>query len=158
MTATTTLTAPKTIPTPRATDHRLTPVWRVGAVATVVGAAATELFGLVARGLDVPMHAADPGASAAKDIPVGGLFMAVVMNAAVGVLLAVVLARRARRPARTFAATAVVLTALSLLGPAFAAHTELATKVVLAAAHVVAAAVIVPPLTARLRDGRVTLH
>ena len=126
------------------------PVWRVGALATVLGAAVTEAFALAARAVDVPMYAADPGADAAKEIGVGGFGMAVVMWAGLGVLLAVVLARRAKQPARTFAVTAVVLTALSLLGPIFAAHTTTATKVVLFAAHLIAAAIVIPPITRRL--------
>ena len=142
-----------TIPT-MTRDHvhaTASPVWRVGAMATITGAAVTELFSLAARALDVPMRAADPGASAAKDIPVGGFAMAVLMWAVVGTVLAVVFARRAKAPAHTFATTAVVLTALSLLGPVFATHTEVSTKVVLLVAHLIAAAVVIPPLTTRLR-------
>lgn len=143
-----------TTPTMANSDVRTTArpaVWRVGAVATIAGAGVTELFSLVARALDVPMRAAAPGASSAKDIPVGGFAMAVLMWAAVGTVLAVVLARRARMPAHTFATTAIVLTALSLLGPVFASHTELSTKLVLFATHLLAAVVVIPPLTTRLR-------
>ena len=80
--------------------------------------------------------------------------MAVVMWAALGTVFAVGLARWARRPARTFALTTVTLTVLSLAGPVFAADTTTATKVVLTVAHIVAAAVVIPPLTARLADAR----
>ena len=132
-------------------DRRTAPVWRVGVVATLAGAAATELFGLFARAIDVPMRAADPGAASAKAIPVGGLFAAVLMNAAVGVLLAMALARWAKRPARTFAIVAVGYTVLSELAPVFAAHTTTATKVVLFIAHLIAAAIIIPPIANRLR-------
>ena len=131
---------------------RTRPVWKVGALATLTGAIVTEAFSLAARAIDIPMKAADPGAEAAKDIPVGGFAMAVVMWAAVGILLAVALARWARRPARTFVITTVTLTALSLVGPAVATHTETATRVVLAVAHVVAAAVVIPPIARRLTD------
>jgi hypothetical protein len=119
----------------------------------MTAAAATELFGLVARAADVPMKAADPGAAAAETIPVGGLFMAVLINAAAGLVVAALLARWAKNPARTFALTAVVYTALSELAPLFAAHTTVGTKLVLLVAHVIAAATIVPPVTARLRAG-----
>jgi hypothetical protein len=128
------------------------PVWRVGAVATIAGAFVTELFALAARGLDVPMKAADPGAASAKDIPVGGFATAVLMWAAVGTVLAIVLARRSKAPARTFAVTTITLTVLSLLGPVLATHTATSTKIVLAVAHIVAAAVVIPPLTKRLGD------
>ena len=100
------------------------------------------------------MRAADPGAASAKAIPVGGVAMAVLMNAAVGLLLATALARWAKSPATTFAAVATAYAVLSLLGPVFAAHTHLATKVVLTVAHVVAAVVIIPRVTAALRSVR----
>jgi hypothetical protein len=143
-----TMTVPKT----HSLESTSTPsaVWRVGAIATILGAVVTEAFSLVARAIDVPMFAADPGADAAKEIPVGGFGMAVVMWAGLGAVLAVVLARRAKRPARTFAVTTVALTALSLLGPILATHTTTATKTVLFVAHLIAAAVVIPPITRRL--------
>ena len=131
-------------------DVRTRPVWQVGALATVAGAAVTELFSLAARAIDIPMKAADPGVEHAKDIPVGGFAMAVAMWAVVGTVLAAALNRWSRRPARTFVVTTVTLTVLSLLGPAFAAHTETSTKLVLAVAHVIAAAIVIPPLARRL--------
>ena len=133
-----------------ASEKATRPIWQVGALATVGGAIVTELFVLGARAVDIPMKAADPGVDHAKDIPVGGVAMAVVMWAVVGTVLAAVLARRAHNPARTFVATTVTLTVLSLLGPALAVHTETATKVVLALAHVIAAGVVIPPLARRL--------
>ena len=142
-------TLPTTIPTqPESTRPS---VWRIGSAATLVAAASAELFTLGARALDVPMRAADPGAAAAKAIPVGGIAMAVLMNATVGLLVAAGLARWTRSPARSVAAVATTYATLSLLGPVFAAHTHNATKLVLAVAHVVAAAVIIPPVTAALR-------
>ena len=145
---TTTMTVPSTRST--ASVATKTPVWRVGALATLGGAIVTEAFSLLARAIDIPMAAADPGADAAKDIPVGGFAMAVVMWAAVGTVLAVVLARRAKRPALTFAVTTVALTVLSLLGPILATHTATATKSVLFVAHIIAAAIVIPPITRRL--------
>jgi hypothetical protein len=150
--AVTTIPAPQSLVASRRSDRRGFAVARAGALATVTAAAATELFGLVARAAGVPMRAADPGAAAAKAIPVGGLFMAVVMNAAVGIVLAVVLVRVARRPAKLFAVIASTYAVLSLLGPALATHTTLATKVVLGVAHVLAAAVIIPQVANRLHE------
>jgi hypothetical protein len=151
-------TTPATTTTTTTTTARrrgsLASVTKLTALATLVGAAATEAFGLVARALDVPMRAADPGASAAKAIPVGGLFMAVLLNAAVGFVLVLALARWARRPARTYAVVAAAYAALSLLAPVFAAHTTTATKVVLMVAHVIPAVVIIPPVTKRLAAAR----
>ncbi|MEU0218837.1 DUF6069 family protein [Streptomyces sp. NPDC006265] len=130
------------------------PVWLVGIVATLAGAVVTEAFALVARAAGVPMEAASPGATEAAEIPVGGFFGGVVFWSVAGIVLAVVLARWAGRPARTFTVTTVALTALSLAGPAVATHTATSTQIVLAGSHVVAAAVIVPLLAGRLSHVR----
>ncbi|MFJ9582736.1 DUF6069 family protein [Streptomyces acidicola] len=126
------------------------PVWLVGVLATLAGAVVTEAFALVARAAGVPMDAASPGAEEAAEIPVGGFAGGVVFWSVAGIILAVALARWARRPARTFTVTTVALTALSLAGPAVAPHTATSTQIVLAMSHVVAAAVIIPALAQRL--------
>ncbi len=69
----------------------------------------------------------------------------------VGVVLAIVLARRATRPRRTFVVTTVVLTAVSLV-PDVVADATTATRFVLALTHVVAAAIVIPALASRLSD------
>ncbi|MEU0164852.1 DUF6069 family protein [Streptomyces iakyrus] len=130
------------------------PVWLVGILATLAGAVVTEAFALVARAAGVPMEAASPGAEEAAEIPVGGFFGGVLFWSVAGIVLAVVLARWAKRPARTFTVTTVALTALSLAGPAVAPHTATSTQIVLAASHVVAAAVVVPLLARRLAHVR----
>ncbi|MEU2542247.1 DUF6069 family protein [Streptomyces iakyrus] len=130
------------------------PVWLVGILATLAGAVVTEAFALVARAAGVPMEAASPGAKEAAAIPVGGFFGGVLFWSVAGIVLAVVLARWAKRPARTFTVTTVALTALSLAGPAVAPHTATSTQIVLAASHVVAAAVVVPLLARRLAHVR----
>ncbi|MEU0195686.1 DUF6069 family protein [Streptomyces afghaniensis] len=126
------------------------PVWLVGVLATLAGAVVTEAFALVARAAGVPMEAAGPGTGEAAEIPVGGFGGGVVFWSVAGIVLAVVLARWAKRPARTFTVTTVVLTALSLAGPALAPHTATSTQIVLAVSHVVAAAVIIPLVARRL--------
>jgi len=126
------------------------PVWLVGVLAAVVAAALTELFALATSALGVPMEAASGDATEAAPIPLGGFAMAVLIWSVVGIILAVVLARWAKRPARTFVVTTVVLTVLSLIGPALATHTATSTKIVLALAHLVAAAVVIPLLAIRL--------
>ena len=145
-------TIPTTIPTEAETASPS--LWRVGITASLAAATAAELFTLAALVIDVPMRAADPGAAAAKAIPVGGVAMAVLMNAALGLLVAAALARWAKSAGTTFAVVASTYAVLSLLGPVFAAHTHLATKVVLAVTHVVAAVVIIPRVTAALRTVR----
>lgn len=126
------------------------PVWLVGVLATLAGAVVTEVFGLVCRAAGVPMEAASPGEKEAAAIPVGGFAGGVLFWAIAGIVLAVALARWAERPARTFVVITVVLTALSLVGPAAAPHTSTSTQIVLAVSHVVAAAVIIPLLARRL--------
>ncbi|MDK1342810.1 DUF6069 family protein [Streptomyces sp. 378] len=130
------------------------PVWLVGLVATLAGAVVTEAFALVTRAAGVPMEAASPGATQAAEIPVGGFFGGVLFWSVAGIVLAVALARWAKRPARTFTVTTVALTALSLAGPAVAPHTATSTQIVLAVSHVVAAAVVVPLLAHRLAHGQ----
>jgi hypothetical protein len=126
------------------------PVWRVGAQVGVVAAVATELVGTVARAADVPMRAGNPGAHTATKIALLGFAEPTLMCSAIGTVLAVVFARRARRPAHTFAVTTIVLTAISLISPALAGATSLATKATLVTAHLVAAAIVIPTLIRRL--------
>lgn len=126
------------------------PVWLVGVLAALAAAVVTEVFGLVARALGVPMEAASPGATAAAPIPPGGFATGVLFWSVPGLVLAVILARWAKRPAHTFVVTTIVLTALSLLGPALAPYTATSTKIVLALSHLVAAAVVIPLLGIRL--------
>jgi D-alanyl-D-alanine carboxypeptidase len=125
-------------------------VLRAGLLPVVVAAATAEAFTLVARAAGVTMRAADPGASAAKAIPVGGIAIAVLGNAAAGLVVAALLARFVTSPARVFAAVATAYAALSLLGPAFATHTHTATKLVLLVAHLIAAVMVIPPVTRAL--------
>jgi hypothetical protein len=152
------VTVPQTqtqIPTQAITRSLATrPVWQVGVLATLAGAVVTEAFALAARGVGVPMEAAGPGAKEAAEIGVGGFAIGVLFWSIAGIVLAVALARWAKRPARTFFVTTVALTVLSLVGPAVAPHTATSTQVVLALSHIVAAAVIIPTLTRRLSHQR----
>ncbi|MEV0224792.1 DUF6069 family protein [Streptomyces sp. NPDC050704] len=125
-------------------------VWQVGALAILAGAVVTEAFALIARGVGVPMEAASPGETEAAAIPVGGFAGGVLFWSIAGIVLAVALARWAKRPARTFVVSTVALTVLSLAGPALAPHTATSTQIVLAVSHLVAAAVIIPPVARRL--------
>ncbi|MDQ1014084.1 DUF6069 family protein [Streptomyces afghaniensis] len=152
------VTTPQTQPR---TDSRYTvgslstrPVWLVGVLAALAGAVVTEAFALVARAAGVPMEAASPGAEEAAALPVGGFAGGVLFWSVAGIVLAVALARWAKRPARTFTVTTVVLTALSLAGPAVAPHTATSTQVVLALSHGVAAGLVIPVLARRLSHVR----
>lgn len=129
-------------------------VWVVGALAGIAAAVLTEVFALGARALGVSMNAGAPGSGPATPIPVGAFAASTLISAAAGTVLAVVLVRAVRRPARTFVVTAGALTVLSLLSPALAADTSTSTKLVLGLSHLVAAAVVIPPLAVRLSHHR----
>jgi Family of unknown function (DUF6069) len=62
-------------------------------------------------------------------------------------VLAMILARWAANPARTFLRTTLVLVAISLVFPLAASHTHTATRVTLALGHLIAAAIVIPLIT-----------
>ncbi len=126
------------------------PVWAVSAAAAVVGAVALYAYGAAAQAVGVPMHAADPGASKAVAISPASFSFGVVFCMLLGTGLAVATARWAKRPDRTFLRTALALVAVSLLLPLAASHTAESTRITLAVAHLLAAAIIIPPIVVRL--------
>ena len=117
-----------------------------------VNSATLYVYGAVADTLDVPMRAAEPGAHAAQAITPANFAMGTLICTFWGTLLAIVLARRATNPARTWVRTSTVLVAISLVFPLAASHTAVSTKLTLAVAHLIAAAIIVPALAHRLRQ------
>ncbi|MES9541420.1 MULTISPECIES: DUF6069 family protein [unclassified Actinomadura] len=128
--------------------HR--PIWLTGAAAALAGSAATELFGLVARAAGIPMEAGSIGAATPDPVTVGMFAMGTVICTFWGTILAMLLARFAKNPSRTFVRAAVALTVLSFTTPVAAGATAASTKVMLCAAHVLAAAIIIPVLARRL--------
>jgi uncharacterized membrane protein len=118
------------------------PVWRVGALASVVAVVLTTVFALAAKALDVSLEVDS------EAIPIIAFAYITLLFAAVGTVLAVVLARRAKRPARTFIVTTVALTAVSLVPPLATADIDTSTRVTLSLSHLVA--VVIPVLAARL--------
>ncbi|MEJ2887687.1 DUF6069 family protein [Actinomycetospora aeridis] len=119
------------------------PLVRDGLAATAVAAAATAT---VAAAADVVGIGATVGGA---PIPPLGFAVLTAIFSVVGVLLALGLARWARRPRSTFVRTTVVLTVLSLV-PDVLADASVTTKVVLMLTHVVAAAIVVPAVARRL--------
>ena len=126
------------------------PVWLVSIIAAVVAAVATELYGLVARAVGIPMEAGGSGADTASAISVGMFAMATFIAMIWATILVVAIARFARSPATTFLRTAVVLAVLTLAGPLAAGATATSTKIMLCGAHVLAAFIVIPILTQRL--------
>jgi hypothetical protein len=126
------------------------PVWRVGAIAGATAAVVLYAYGSAASALSVPMKAGQIGARAAATITPGNFAMGTLICSFWGTVLAVLLARWAARPARTFLYSTIALTLVSLVSPLGAAHTAAATKVTLVLAHLLAAAIVIPVLTQRL--------
>jgi hypothetical protein len=135
----------------RPTDPRV-PLGRVAGrsvVAVAAGAVALFAYGAAAIAVHGPMSVGDPG----NTVPINAtsFSIGVLFSSFFGVVIAVVLARWAKRPARTFQRAAIALTVVSLYAP-FTAQTETGTKFVLAVGHVIAAAVIVPLIVRALRS------
>jgi Family of unknown function (DUF6069) len=147
-------TTPSTITASTAAPGRRSsvPVPVVGLITGVTGAVAAELYGLVARAVGVPMAAAGFGSRQASPITVGMFAMGTLICTFWGTVLAVILYRYAARPARIFTATALALTAVSLIAPISAADTAGSTKTMLAVAHLLVAAIVIPLLARRLRQ------
>jgi hypothetical protein len=83
-------------------------------------------------------------------IPPAGFAELTLVGAVIGVVLAKAFARWADRPRRTFVGVTMALTALSLV-PDVIADASIATRIVLMLTHVVAAAIVIPRLAARLQ-------
>lgn len=126
------------------------PVWAVSVLAGLAAAVATELYGLAARGIGIPMRAGSIGATQAEPISAGMFAIGTFTSVFWGTILAVVLARFASRPARTYLWATVALTALSLVPPLAAPATAWSTKIMLALAHILAAVIVIPLVTRRL--------
>jgi hypothetical protein len=121
-------------------------LWRAGLTAGVAAGAVTTAIAAAAQSLDVSLETA-PG----EAIPVVGFGQLTVFFTVVGILIARTIAKRARQPRSTFVTTTLVLTALSLV-PDVLLSTDVATKATLMLTHVVAAAIVIPVLAARLAD------
>jgi hypothetical protein len=127
------------------------PVLKAGAVAGAVAAVATTAVAVVAKAIDVPLEAAPKTADAAQAIPMYGFAMGTLLSTAIGIVIAVALARWTKRPGATFVAVTLVLTAVSFAGPATTGYATTATRFVLDLTHVVAAAIVIPAIARRLR-------
>ena len=151
MSAATPSTATRATPAPPATSRLAKlPVSVTGAAAAAAGAAVLYAYGTLAQALDVPMRAGEIGASHAQAITPASFAIGVVFCTVAGTILAMVLARRAAHPARAFLRTSLVLVAISLVFPLAASHTATATRLILALGHLIAAAIAIPVITARL--------
>jgi hypothetical protein len=150
---TTTLTTENTTPTTRAPYGKLL---LVNLGATVAAGAAAEAWVAIMRAADVELRVGDPfgDASSAMALPTGACATSIAMCMVLGTALAVGLNWKARQPAHTYVVVTVALTLISLGGPLVAAGTSAGTKFTLIVAHLIAAAVIIPPVTRCLANRR----
>ncbi|MFG3299319.1 DUF6069 family protein [Micromonospora chersina] len=132
-----------TVNTTHATTSTFGAPIRAGVLATVAASAATMAVAAAGHAAGVSL---DLGGA---PIPVAGFGVLTAAFSLVGVVIAALLSRFARRPRRTFVRTTVVLTVLSL-APDLIADAGAATKVLLMLTHLVAAAIVVPAVARRL--------
>ena len=124
------------------------PVWKYGVAAAVVASVATTVLAAVASAAGVSF-ADSTGAS----IPIAGFAQVTLFFSLIGVAIAAVMARKARRPRSTFVRTAVALTALSFV-PDLTFGFEAGSAATLITLHAIAAAIVVPTLAGRLAHTR----
>ncbi len=124
------------------------PVLRHGLAAAGVAAVATTVVAAVASAAGISF-ADRTGAS----IPIAAFAQLTVVFSLVGVGIAAIMARKARRPRTTFVRTAVALTALSFV-PDLTFGFDAGSAATLITLHTLAAAIVVPTLAGRLARTR----
>jgi hypothetical protein len=126
------------------------PVWQVSYLSGLAASVVVEMWGLAARAAGVPMRAAGPGSQHATTITVGMFAMGTMVVIFWFTFAVIPMARFAKNPRRTYLRTSLPLLVLSLAAPLTAADTMTATKLTLAAAHLIAGAIIIPAVAWRL--------
>ena len=145
--STTTLTTGPIHRTPvEATEPQ--PLWKHGVAAAVVASIATTVLAAIASAAGVSF--AD---SSGTSIPIAGFAQLTLVFSLVGVGMAAVMARKARRPRPTFVRTSVALTVLSFV-PDLTFGFDAASAATLITLHTVAAVIVVPTLAGRLATSR----
>jgi hypothetical protein len=114
-----------------------------GVAAIALASAATTAVAAAGNAAGVSLDAGG------APIPVSGFAILTAGFSLVGLVIAVVLAFRARHPRRTFVRTTVALTVLSFV-PDVLLDAGIATKALLILTHVVAAAIVIPAIARRL--------
>jgi hypothetical protein len=148
MTTTSTRTTAPAPPRSPVILRRLLPA---GAAAAISGIAIAEAYAALIRTTGVPMKAGFLGASHASPVTAASFATGVLVCVFWGTIVAAVVARASKRPARTFIVLGCCLTALSLAVPIGAGATAVSTKATLAVAHVLVASVVLPILARALR-------
>lgn len=132
-----------TVNTTHATTSTIGALVGTGVAAAVAASAATMAVAAAGQvaGISLDMGGAP--------IPIAGFGMLTAVFSLIGVVIAAVLSRFARRPRRTFVRATVVLSVLSLVPDAIA-DAGPATKALLMLTHLVAAAIVIPAVARRL--------
>lgn len=125
------------------TSIRTTPLWLTGVLAAIAAALATTLIAAVAKSGGVSLNIDG------EPIPLMGFTQLTLFFSGIGVLLAMALNRWTATPKRIFVRVTIALTALSIV-PDLVLPDTTATKAVLITTHLVAAAIVVPLVAARL--------
>jgi len=142
------MSTPTQIPSRTTPTAGRLPVWKHGVTAALTASVATTVLAAIASAGGVSF-ADSTGAS----IPIAGFTQLTLVFSLIGVGIAAVMARRARRPRATFVRTAVALTALSFV-PDLTFGFDPASAATLITLHTVAAAIVVPTLARRLAHAR----
>ncbi|GLX99398.1 DUF6069 family protein [Herbidospora sp. NBRC 101105] len=119
------------------------PLITSGLAATAAAAVATVAVAVAGEAAGISL------AIGGAPIPVPGFAVLTVVFSVMGLALALVLARWARRPRAAFVRTTIVLTAVSLV-PDVLVEASTATQLLLMLTHVVAAAIVIPAVARRL--------
>ena len=114
-----------------------------GVVATALASVTTSIVAAAGHAAGISL---DVGGA---PIPIQGFAVLTAFFSLVGLVLAVVLSRVARRPRSTFIRSTVALTVLSLVPDVLADATP-ATQALLMLTHLVAAAIVIPAVARRL--------
>ena len=118
---------------------------RAGLVAGAVAAAATSAIAVVVDLFGLTLEAQGKG------FPALAFAQVSLFGAIIGVVLAAIFVRKARRPRHTFVVTTVVLTVLSFVPPVLIGA-GIGTVLVLELMHVVAALIVIPAIATRLAE------
>jgi amino acid transporter len=137
-------------PSPTATATERLPVWKHGVVAAVAAAVATTVIAAIASAAGV---AFSDGKPETESIPTVTFAVFTLIFSLIGVGLAAILARKARKPRSTFVRTAIGLLVLSFV-PDLTFGFTAGSAATLIALHIVAAAIVVPVLASRLAPTR----
>jgi amino acid transporter len=124
-------------------------VWKYGVAAAVVAAIATTTLAAIASAAGVSFK----NSNSDDSIPIATFAIFTLVFALIGVGIAAVMARKARRPRTTFVRTAVVLLLLSFI-PDLTFGFDAGSAATLIGLHIVAAAIVIPTLAKQLAPTR----